>query len=292
MSAPFKMKGSPFQRNFGIGSPMRDHQLNENGVVVSHEKDTRTEATKELDKTLDQIDRAKLYSATQSDKHTAETTGSRGRETIKTTVKIDENRKNRGETEKAYPSYGNTDIPTTIVRTMNPSYINEQTGKDVEVDAVPNETRTREFEKNKTTGLFGDTDGEETYTPGRGGGKHATLHGDITHNRSSVFDADSNTRTQTITSTGGYIAPKADMPVISLKPITPELKKPKIETPKGDQFVPTNKELQTGKYPTYKNKGKRNKTVLDAVKTHGDKGGSISKKPIGPFKMKGMRFKK
>ena len=212
----FKMMGS---------SPMRNLKLNE-------DKDTRTEATKELDKALDQIDRAKLYSATQSDKHTAETTGVRGKETIKTAVEIQKNRKNRGETESVYPSYGNTDIPTTTVRIMNPSYISEQTGKDVEVDAVPNKTRTREFEKNKTKGLFADTDGDETYTPGIGGGKHATLHGDITHNRSSVFDAESNTRTQTITSTGGYIAPKVDMPVVSLKPITSELKKPKIETPK------------------------------------------------------------
>ena len=271
----FKMMGS---------SPMRDLKLNED-----KDKDTRTEATKKLDKTLDQFDRSKLYRATQSDKHAAETTGVRGKETIKTAVEIQKNRKNRGETESVYPSYGNTDIPTTTVRIMNPSYISEQTGKDVEVDAVPNKTRTREFEKNKTKGLFADTDGDETYTPGIGGGKHATLHGDITHNRSSVFDAESNTRTQTVTTTGGYIAPKVDMPVVSLKPITPKLSKTKIETPKGDQFVPTNKELQTGKYPTYKNKWQRNKTVLDAVRMHGDKGGSISKKPI---KMKGMRFKK
>ena len=37
MSTPFKMKGSPMQRNFGIGSPLHDHEKDKDGNVIKHE---------------------------------------------------------------------------------------------------------------------------------------------------------------------------------------------------------------------------------------------------------------
>ena len=52
MSTPFKMKGSPMQRNFGIGSPMK--QNGDKLGIVKHEKkatkDTRTPSQKARDK--------------------------------------------------------------------------------------------------------------------------------------------------------------------------------------------------------------------------------------------------
>ena len=36
MSTPFKMKGSPMQRNFGIGSPLHDHEKDEEGNIITH----------------------------------------------------------------------------------------------------------------------------------------------------------------------------------------------------------------------------------------------------------------
>ena len=51
--APFKMKGNPMQRNFGIGSPLYDHEKDDSGNVIKHEKtkdwfaeDKRTDAEK------------------------------------------------------------------------------------------------------------------------------------------------------------------------------------------------------------------------------------------------------
>ena len=37
MAGPFKMKGSPMQRNFGIGSPLHDHEKDEKGKIIEHE---------------------------------------------------------------------------------------------------------------------------------------------------------------------------------------------------------------------------------------------------------------
>ena len=36
MGTPFKMKGSPMQRNFGIGSPLHDHEKDKDGNVIEH----------------------------------------------------------------------------------------------------------------------------------------------------------------------------------------------------------------------------------------------------------------
>jgi len=36
MSGPFKMKGSPMKRNFGVGSPLHDHERHSEGWVIEH----------------------------------------------------------------------------------------------------------------------------------------------------------------------------------------------------------------------------------------------------------------
>jgi len=36
MGTPFKMKGSPMQRNFGIGSPLHDHKKDKDGNIIKH----------------------------------------------------------------------------------------------------------------------------------------------------------------------------------------------------------------------------------------------------------------
>jgi hypothetical protein len=53
---PFKMKGNPIQRNFGIGSPLYDHEKDDSGNVIKHEKkkdwfaeDKRTDAEKKAE---------------------------------------------------------------------------------------------------------------------------------------------------------------------------------------------------------------------------------------------------
>jgi hypothetical protein len=38
MGTPFKMKGSPMARNFGIGSPLHDHEKDEDGNVIEHQE--------------------------------------------------------------------------------------------------------------------------------------------------------------------------------------------------------------------------------------------------------------
>jgi hypothetical protein len=49
MGAPYKMKGSPMARNFGVGSPLHDHKKDKDGNVIKHPKlpvshsDTTTE---------------------------------------------------------------------------------------------------------------------------------------------------------------------------------------------------------------------------------------------------------
>ena len=40
MSGPFKMKGSPMKRNFGIGSPLHDHKKDADGNVIKHKTKT------------------------------------------------------------------------------------------------------------------------------------------------------------------------------------------------------------------------------------------------------------
>ena len=37
---PFKMRGSPFKRNFGVGSPLRDHKKDADGNIITHKKKT------------------------------------------------------------------------------------------------------------------------------------------------------------------------------------------------------------------------------------------------------------
>ena len=36
MATPYKMKGSPMQRNFGIGSPLHDHKKDKDGNIIKH----------------------------------------------------------------------------------------------------------------------------------------------------------------------------------------------------------------------------------------------------------------
>ena len=36
MATPYKMKGSPMQRNFGVGSPLHDHKKDKYGNVIKH----------------------------------------------------------------------------------------------------------------------------------------------------------------------------------------------------------------------------------------------------------------
>tara|TARA_R110002020_G_scaffold288978_1_gene504444 strand:+ start:863 stop:1138 length:276 start_codon:yes stop_codon:yes gene_type:complete len=43
MARPFKMKGSPMKRNFGIGSPLRDHEKDSEGQVIEHPKQDSAE---------------------------------------------------------------------------------------------------------------------------------------------------------------------------------------------------------------------------------------------------------
>ena len=44
VGTPFKMKGSPMQRNFGIGSPLHDHKKDKDGNIIKH-KTTMLEGT-------------------------------------------------------------------------------------------------------------------------------------------------------------------------------------------------------------------------------------------------------
>ena len=44
MGGPFKMKGSPFQRNFGIGSPLHDHEVDDAGNTIQHEESENKES--------------------------------------------------------------------------------------------------------------------------------------------------------------------------------------------------------------------------------------------------------
>ena len=44
---PFKMKGSPMQRNFGI-SPLHDHEKDEEGNVIKHEDEELSEEAKKF----------------------------------------------------------------------------------------------------------------------------------------------------------------------------------------------------------------------------------------------------
>ena len=37
MGTPFKMRGSPMARNFGIGSPLHDHEKDRDGDVIQHQ---------------------------------------------------------------------------------------------------------------------------------------------------------------------------------------------------------------------------------------------------------------
>ena len=43
---PFKMRGSPMQRNFGIGSPLHDHEKHSEGWVIEHPNQTAAEVEK------------------------------------------------------------------------------------------------------------------------------------------------------------------------------------------------------------------------------------------------------
>ena len=46
MSTPFKMKGSPFQRNFGIGSPMKQDKETASGKISREEQAENDKAYK------------------------------------------------------------------------------------------------------------------------------------------------------------------------------------------------------------------------------------------------------
>ena len=43
MSGPFKMKGSPMKRNFGIGSPLHNHERHSEGWVIEHPNQSSAE---------------------------------------------------------------------------------------------------------------------------------------------------------------------------------------------------------------------------------------------------------
>ena len=43
MAGPFKMKGSPMQRNFWVGSPLHNHERHSNGSVIEHPNQSSAE---------------------------------------------------------------------------------------------------------------------------------------------------------------------------------------------------------------------------------------------------------
>ena len=43
MKTPYKMKGSPMQRNFGIGSPLHNHERHSEGWVIEHPNQSSAE---------------------------------------------------------------------------------------------------------------------------------------------------------------------------------------------------------------------------------------------------------
>ena len=56
MRAPFKMKGSPMKRNFGIGSPLHDHERHSEGWVIEHpdQSSAEVERLKRKNETTDE----------------------------------------------------------------------------------------------------------------------------------------------------------------------------------------------------------------------------------------------
>ena len=191
---PFKMMGS---------SPVKNGHDDE-------KKDTRNEATKELDIALDEIDRYRLYEATQKDNEISSTTGKRSTtETIKVMRKANENRSNRGA-GRIYPTVGNTTVPVTTNTTYDPGYKDPVTEKTIDTKDVSIKNRQSNFddfleENPNYDNVVHEKDGS-------------------TNSRNRTFDAESNIISETSTTTRGFTAPKVNMP--SLKPIasqTPKL---------------------------------------------------------------------
>ena len=180
-SGPFKMMGS---------SPVKQDE----------KEDTRTGEVKKLDATLDQIDRAKLYQASQKDQLTRETTGTRGTEFKKSYLETSIKRKGRGLNMRGLVSMTDTGIPITTTSTTTPSYAKD--GCSVKNGCIdPTSISAKEREKRfKKQG--GYDSGENFYT---------------------TFDAENNIATRHITSTDTHRSPKADMPTFSLEQKTPEL---------------------------------------------------------------------
>jgi len=187
---PFKMMGS---------SPVKQEE----------KKDTRNEATKELDIALDQIDRYRLYRATQKDKNTAETTGVRGRETLVTTKSIQKNRKGRNADGHVYPTVGNTTIPVTTNTTSSPSYMDPVTEEHIDTKDVSIKNRNSNFNE-----FLEENPNYDNVVSKRDGS---------TDSRNRTFDAENNIMSTTSTTTRGHLAPKVDMPTISLEQKTAKL---------------------------------------------------------------------
>ena len=179
---PFKMMGS---------SPLKQDEV------------------KKLDATLDQIDRAKLHTATLKDNATSSTTGSRSTAAaIGTMKKANESRSNR-DAGKIYPAMGNTTVPVTTNTTSSPSYLDPVTRKSIDTKDVSIKNRQNNFDE-----FLEENPNYDNVVHEKDGS---------TDSRSRTFDAENNILSTTSTTTRGFIAPKVDMPTISLKQITPEL---------------------------------------------------------------------
>lgn len=238
----FKMMGS---------SPIRGHEVGTDGEIIQHEEqDTRSDAVKELDKTLDQIDRAKLYRATQKDKAESEETGVRThKNTAKAEQDIYKNRKNRGALDPDdYPhvEMGDTGVITTETTTKEPKYIDKVTGEGVDTKDVSIKTRKSEHKIHNPP----DHDMEDLgYTDILGGRPQSS--------KSSVFDAEKNIVTTTTSSNVGLVTPKVDMPTINLPVKTEKIELPSTEPPD---------KLKKKRIPSYLTKTKKKKIPKYKIK--------------------------
>ena len=186
---PFKMMGS---------SPVKQDE----------KEDTRTGEVKKLDATLDQIDRAKLYQASQKDQLTRETTGTRGTELKKSYLEAKTMRGKRGAKMNRLVEVVNTKVPVTTVTSKTPS---DWLDRNTQLESLPPKERKKRYEflQKQNSISFG-----EDYSHSLPGGDHSSV---------TTYDPEKNIETTAVTTTLGKRAPKVDMPTISLEQKTPEL---------------------------------------------------------------------
>ena len=225
----------------------------------------KQDEVKKLDATLDQIDRARLHTATLKDNATSSTTGSRSTAaTVGTMKKANENRSNR-DAGKIYPAMGNTTVPVTTNTTSSPSYLDPVTRKSIDTKDVSIKNRQNNFDE-----FLEENPNYDNVVHEKDGS---------TDSRSRTFDAENNILSTTSTTTRGFIAPKVDMPTISLKQITPKIPKPEPEKPKKAKFPKDKVEVKRKKVKRVKRpKGTKTRNLVTGGKNRTRRSTGTSKR--------------